>query len=422
MLVDGVEVKSLDGIDPARVASIKVRKDAAAQKEYGARAKNGVVLVTLRKEEEKASARKDTTKMDDVTVVAFTTPDTRKDGASEAPRYTLSMNRSAAPTGHVLYVVDGKVVPSAEGIHPERIRSMTVRKDPSARKQAAQYGTYDAIVEMTTSAEPVKQDDVERFSAEGIQAAEEGLKSAEAGLEASRAGIEAARAQMSASDWKKNMQQIEQAKRHIADARRQLEDARRQVAEARQQAHEAEATSQELQTAGRVVSVRQNGSGDALQKIVLRSGSGTSEREPLILIDGRKGNMDEMKRMSPDGIASIQVYKSEDAVAIYGDKGKDGVIFVTTKTDAAKESGADASGASAKSGDSSVTVVKGKVTLRGVPDAALYIVNGKSVSKAKVARIAPKKIRKMEVFKGDEAVKRYGEKGRDGVVVIRARK
>ena len=28
----------------------------------------------------------------------------------------------------------------------------------------------------------------------------------------------------------------------------------------------------------------------------------------------------------------------------------------------------------------------------------------------------------MEVYKGDEAVKRYGEKGRNGVVEIRARK
>lgn len=423
MLVDGVEVKSIDKIDPARIASINVRKDAAAQAEYGEKAKNGVVLVTLRKESEKAPALTDTTKIDDVTVVAFSTPDTRKEGASDAPLYTLSMNRSAKPTGHVLYVVDGKVVPSAEGIHPERIRNMTVRKDPSAHKQAARYGNYDAVIEITTSTEPVQTaDHIERASAEGIQAAEDGLKSAEAGLEASRAGIEATRAQMSASDWKKNMQQIEQAKRQIADARRQLEDARRQVAEARQQAHEAEAVSQELRTAGRIVSVRQNGSGDASRKIVVRSESGTPEREPLILIDGRKGEMDEMKRMSPDGIASIQVYKSGDAVEIYGDKGKDGVILVTTKTAAAKESGAGASGATVKSDDSSVTVVKGKVTLRGVPDAALYIVNGKSVSKAKVARIAPKKIRKMEVFKGNEAVKRYGEKGRNGVVVIRARK
>ena len=32
------------------------------------------------------------------------------------------------------------------------------------------------------------------------------------------------------------------------------------------------------------------------------------------------------------------------------------------------------------------------------------------------------KIKRMEVYKGDEAVKRYGEKGRNGVVEIRARR
>ena len=33
-----------------------------------------------------------------------------------------------------------------------------------------------------------------------------------------------------------------------------------------------------------------------------------------------------------------------------------------------------------------------------------------------------REIKRMEVYKGDEAVKRYGEKGRNGVVEIRARR
>ena len=73
--------------------------------------------------------------------------------------------------------------------------------------------------------------------------------------------------------------------------------------------------------------------------------------------------------------------------------------------------------------ESSVSVYKGQVTLKGgFPDGMLIRINGREASKKDVERLKPGRIKRMEVYKGDEAVKRYGEKGRNGVVEIRARR
>ena len=58
----------------------------------------------------------------------------------------------------------------------------------------------------------------------------------------------------------------------------------------------------------------------------------------------------------------------------------------------------------------------------GFPDGMLIRINGREASKEDVERLESGKIKRMEVYKGDEAVKRYGEKGRNGVVEIRARR
>ncbi len=48
-VIDGVPVLSTEGIDPADVGSIEIMKDASASAIYGARAANGVVLITTKK-------------------------------------------------------------------------------------------------------------------------------------------------------------------------------------------------------------------------------------------------------------------------------------------------------------------------------------------------------------------------------------
>ncbi|MBC8111362.1 MAG: TonB family protein [Verrucomicrobia bacterium] len=65
------------------------------------------------------------------------------------------------------------------------------------------------------------------------------------------------------------------------------------------------------------------------------------------------------------------------------------------------------------------------ITPEGLED-ALFILNGKEMSKYDVEKLQKKMkfsgTRKVEVIKGEEAIKRYGEKGKNGVVVITSKK
>jgi TonB family protein len=52
---------------------------------------------------------------------------------------------------------------------------------------------------------------------------------------------------------------------------------------------------------------------------------------PYVLIDGVPSDEKALKLLDPDRIESVNVLKDEQATSKYGDKGKDGVILVTTK-------------------------------------------------------------------------------------------
>ena len=56
----------------------------------------------------------------------------------------------------------------------------------------------------------------------------------------------------------------------------------------------------------------------------------------LIVVDGKKITKDDLKTINPDDIHSIEVLKDKSATKIYGEKGKNGVIIVTTKNNNAE--------------------------------------------------------------------------------------
>ena len=55
------------------------------------------------------------------------------------------------------------------------------------------------------------------------------------------------------------------------------------------------------------------------------------DEEPLFYIDGKEATEKEVKALAPDKIATINVIKGEKAANKYGDKGKNGVVDITTK-------------------------------------------------------------------------------------------
>jgi hypothetical protein len=57
----------------------------------------------------------------------------------------------------------------------------------------------------------------------------------------------------------------------------------------------------------------------------------TLPKDVLYVIDGKEMESGSMKDVDPNTIKSINVLKGENAVKKYGDKGKNGVIEITTK-------------------------------------------------------------------------------------------
>jgi TonB-linked SusC/RagA family outer membrane protein len=57
----------------------------------------------------------------------------------------------------------------------------------------------------------------------------------------------------------------------------------------------------------------------------------SAKKDPLILIDGIELNPNDLARLNPDDIASFSIMKDAMATALYGARGANGVILVTTK-------------------------------------------------------------------------------------------
>jgi TonB-dependent SusC/RagA subfamily outer membrane receptor len=52
---------------------------------------------------------------------------------------------------------------------------------------------------------------------------------------------------------------------------------------------------------------------------------------PLVFINGRKSSASQLKYLAPNTIDSIRIIKPAVSTAIYGKRGRDGVILLTTK-------------------------------------------------------------------------------------------
>ena len=151
----------------------------------------------------------------------------------------------------------------------------------------------------------------------------------------------------------------------------------------------------------------------------LRGQRRSDSRTVVYLVDGVR--VPEIESLDPNRIESISVLKDASVPAEYLAEGCTGVITITTKrTSDARQAAVESVEGSP---DSSTTVYKGSVTVNGAfSEGTLILINGKEAAQADVDALKPGRIKKMTVYKGDEAVKRYGERGRNGVADIRVRK
>jgi len=144
-----------------------------------------------------------------------------------------------------------------------------------------------------------------------------------------------------------------------------------------------------------------------VEKVSINSEKTNQEKPPLYFIDGKETSKKEADNLNPQRIESINVLKGKVAIEKYGNKGKNGVIEITTKE---KETAIN----------NSKSLPEVKVIGYGNKDDKnpLYIVDGKEIDQDIMNSIDPNTIDKIDVLKGEHATRQYGEKGKNGVVLI----
>ena len=130
--------------------------------------------------------------------------------------------------------------------------------------------------------------------------------------------------------------------------------------------------------------------------IVQRISLDTSEK-PLIIVAGEEwpSHLD-INLIDARRINKVEVLKGESATSKYGNKGKNGVILIDIKP-----------------GGTEVKV-RSAVEL----SQPVFYLNGKKVTRQAIELIDPVKIKSIDVLKGEKAIEKYGDEGKNGVIEI----
>ncbi len=119
--------------------------------------------------------------------------------------------------------------------------------------------------------------------------------------------------------------------------------------------------------------------------------------KPLYILDGKEIKEDEFKALNPDNIETVNVLKGKKATEKYGDKGKNGVIEITTKKEQNE---------------------KFQISNIGGNRPPLYVLDGEEIKKEDIEKLDPNTFKSFNVLKGKKATKKYGDKGKNGVIEI----
>ena len=154
---------------------------------------------------------------------------------------------------------------------------------------------------------------------------------------------------------------------------------------------------------------------DSAISIIKVKGNG-SKQQPLFIVDGEQ--TEGVEDIDPDEIEKIEILKGKQAVLTYGEEAKSGVVVVTSKGKNS-EVETDAEVVIVKledvSTEGSVVKIKGEVG----EDEPLYIIDGEELSNSEFKKVRPKEIKAMTVLKGNDAIEKYGDKGKNGVILIK---
>ncbi len=145
------------------------------------------------------------------------------------------------------------------------------------------------------------------------------------------------------------------------------------------------------------------------EKVVKKQVKGwDSNTPPIIIYAGLEITQQQVEQINPANIEHIEILKGKEAIAIYGERAKYGVLKITPKTEPKIEKPIVPTGKIAISPDE----------LIGKPH---ITINEKEASKAEMDKLSPNEIVTINVLKGNAAYEKYGDKARDGAIEITTR-
>jgi TonB-dependent SusC/RagA subfamily outer membrane receptor len=227
-----------------------------------------------------------------------------------------------------------------------------------------------------------------------------------------------------------------------------------------------------------LIASKGNNKSSVVIKMDAAGGAGNAQK-PLFILDGEVISESVMKVIDPTKIESINILKDASAVAVFGEKGKGGVVQITTKE--GKTNDASATGRIVVRGmplDNSRTFeekriiisadtivshggtvllksdnvaadaveLKGKTILlksnnlkdvefmaKGLSESdkksgvtfsgvSLILIDGEKKTKKELDALSPDQIKSVQVLKGDALIKEYGPDAKNGVIKITTKK
>jgi len=168
-----------------------------------------------------------------------------------------------------------------------------------------------------------------------------------------------------------------------------------------------------------------------------------SANPPLIFLDGFLITKAQMDKINPETIESVNVLKDKADTEKYGEKAKNGVILIVSK-ESAKLKLFVVDGVPMEPGKFIITDWKNYVTvnmLNGESASKLYgekgrngafiliskekfmgsqliLLDGKAISKSEMDQLGKDKIASVDILTGKAAIDKYGEKAKNGVILI----
>jgi TonB-dependent SusC/RagA subfamily outer membrane receptor len=213
-----------------------------------------------------------------------------------------------------------------------------------------------------------------------------------------------------------------------------------------------------------LIASKGNNKSSVVIKLDAAGGVGNAQK-PLFILDGEVISESVMKVIDPTKIESINILKDASAVAVFGEKGKGGVVQITTKE--GKTNDASATGRIVVRGmpldnsrtlDERVLIIsdtvqlngktvlfksnnlkdvqfmeknleeagkKSGITFIGSPSGStpgLILIDGEKKTKKELDALSPDQIKSVQVLKGDALIKEYGPEAKDGVIKITTKK